>query len=586
MTPILFDKTETVFTSNGIGRLVDCISCVVTEERNGIYECELQYPINGKWYMQMVENGGIIGVIHDDNHDIQPFDIYKATAPIDGVVTFYAHHISYRLNNIILQPFTASTAAGAIAAIQTNSVNTNPFTFSTDKVVTADFNLVHPASVRSVLFGEEGSFLDVFGTAEYKFDKFNVQMLLNRGTDTGVTVRYGKNMTEIEQTVDSSGVFNAVAPYWSDGIEYVYPDSIIVQPTTPITPLNPVPLDMSDRFEDKPSKQDLIDAAQRYLDLNSPWVRDENIKVDFLALWQSSEYADIASIQRVGLCDYVSIYYTEMGVVAEKGEIVKVVFDVLTERFTSMEIGQLSNSFVAIDSGISQSEKVTATALKRLTADVDGKVNKTGDTMSGGLTINNYFAVRRASGNAIAIDDMSADASSTPNADTNRIPIVFRDQNSVAMGSVRAIQQADGKNGLNLYGAKGGNSNYLMLTVDANGNFGVALNAQNAWRDALSAKGWKNSGNINSSSPGTITFTGTFRGMIVTSAAYASLMGVYLVFCNSSTSTPVVKTVASASNLTFTPGSNNGKIDISSNSTANTIAYLIALDGFDNASFS
>ena len=47
MIPILYDYAERKFTTNGIGRLSDCISCTVTEERNGIYECEFKYPITG-----------------------------------------------------------------------------------------------------------------------------------------------------------------------------------------------------------------------------------------------------------------------------------------------------------------------------------------------------------------------------------------------------------------------------------------------------------------------------------------------------------------------------------------------------------
>ena len=48
MIPILYEKDETSFTSNGLGRLRDCISCVVTEERNGIYELTLTYPVSAR----------------------------------------------------------------------------------------------------------------------------------------------------------------------------------------------------------------------------------------------------------------------------------------------------------------------------------------------------------------------------------------------------------------------------------------------------------------------------------------------------------------------------------------------------------
>ena len=358
MIPILFATTETDFTHNGIGRLVDCISCEVTEERNGVYELELKYPINGRFYDELV-NGGIIGVIHDDNHDIQPFDIYKTSAVIDGVVTVNANHISYRLNNIILEPYTASSASAAVSGISTHSVNTNPFTFSTNKSVSASFSLERPASVRSILWGQEGSLLDTFGTAEFKFDKFTVSMLTHRGTDTGVTVRYGKNLTAIDWTHDSSGTCNAIAPYWTDGTDVVYLPEIIVQPTTPITPVKPAPLDMSDKFEQKPSVTDLRSAAVSYLDNTSPWLSSNTIKIDMIAMWQSPEYADVASVQRVGLCDTVSIYHTEMGIVSEKAEIVKVVYDVLAERFTQLEVGTVSTSYVAITNSSSQQGNIS-----------------------------------------------------------------------------------------------------------------------------------------------------------------------------------------------------------------------------------
>ena len=61
MIPILYDKTETAFISNGLGRLRDCISCIVSEERNGIYECDFEYPVDGANY-NLIQVGRIIGV--------------------------------------------------------------------------------------------------------------------------------------------------------------------------------------------------------------------------------------------------------------------------------------------------------------------------------------------------------------------------------------------------------------------------------------------------------------------------------------------------------------------------------------------
>ena len=57
MTPILYEKTENNFTTYGIGALSDIASCVVTEERNGQYECIFTYPITGNRTVKSRQRG-------------------------------------------------------------------------------------------------------------------------------------------------------------------------------------------------------------------------------------------------------------------------------------------------------------------------------------------------------------------------------------------------------------------------------------------------------------------------------------------------------------------------------------------------
>ena len=128
MIPVLYRNEEKEFVTNGIGRLSDCISCTVTEERNGIYECEFVYPITGDRYEDIAE-GCIIYCTHDETQIPQPFEIYGHTAPIDGQVTFYAHHISYKLNKLVVMPFTASSISETFAKIKTNTATATEFDF-------------------------------------------------------------------------------------------------------------------------------------------------------------------------------------------------------------------------------------------------------------------------------------------------------------------------------------------------------------------------------------------------------------------------------------------------------------------------
>lgn len=365
MIPILYEVGEMSFTTEGIGRLVDCVECIVTEERNGIYECEFTYPVDGRHYSD-IQEGRIISVIHDDSRTVQPFDIYGRSAPLNGLVTFYAHHVSYRLGSVVLRPFSSQNVAITLSQFHLYAMTGNPFSFWTDKTDGGNFSLDVPKNVREVLGGSDGSILDVFNGGEYEFDKFQVKLYANRGNDTEVEIRYGKNLTDLKHDVDVSGTYNAVVPYYKSGDDSlvisgsivtssaVVPDSFAFTTNTgeEITTnngatiefftaeYNVAPLDLSGSFDEKPTQAALIEEAQAYMAKNKPWDPSENITVDFVALWQMPEYEQYTSLQRVRLCDTVSVIYKELGTNAVRQKVIKTVYDVLNERYNSIELGQ------------------------------------------------------------------------------------------------------------------------------------------------------------------------------------------------------------------------------------------------------
>lgn len=354
MIPILYESTETQFTSNGLGRLVDTISATVTEERNGVYELEFEYPISGEKY-ELIKEGRIVAVTHDETGDIQPFILYKRTATIDGKVKFNAHHISYRLSNIVVKPFTASGIVDAMAQIVPNSMNPNPFVFWTDKVVTSQFENETPRSVRSLLGGERGSLLDVFGKGEYEFDKWTVKLHLNRGQDSGVTIRYGKNLSDITQEIDASGYYNAVAPYWKGEDETVtLPDLVVLED---VEDIRAVPLDLTNEFENAPTQAELRDMAQTRLENSSGINISENIKANFIQLWQTEEYKDYAPLQRVRLCDTVTIIYEPLGVYSIQKKVIRVKWNVLLDRYDEIELGD--SQVTLADLVVDMTQKIT-----------------------------------------------------------------------------------------------------------------------------------------------------------------------------------------------------------------------------------
>lgn len=366
MIPILYPGTEKEFRTNGIGRLTDCIRCIATEERNGIYEVEFDYPIEGVHFDE-IEIGKIVAVTHDDTKEIEPFIIYQRTVPnLSGVVTFNAHHISYKLGEIVAMPFTAGSCAEALQGLTTYSASVNPFTFWTDKTTTASFENTVPRNVRNILGGEENSILDVFGGGDYEFKRFEVKLYAQRGVDSDVEIRYAKNLTDLQETKDYSQSYNAIVPYWADtdGHIVMLPEKVIVysglepvlayltdhnliiirtETEEPIevayTEIKAVPMDLSDQFEEMPTVEQLRAAAEARFERSGAWLPNENLKVDFVQLWQTEEFKEYSALQRVRLCDTVSVYYPQVNINAVKQRVIRTEYNVLTDRYDSIELG-------------------------------------------------------------------------------------------------------------------------------------------------------------------------------------------------------------------------------------------------------
>lgn len=341
MIPIIFDTNETGFTTNGLGRLRDCISCTVTEERNGIYECDFEYPVGGQNY-EKLKCGRVVGVTHNEAGDIQPFDIVSYTKPLNGIVSFHAVHISYRQSYI-----TVKTSKGINSILDAfnmlrNGEPENPFVYQTDKTSTGYLGAADgsPRTVKELLGGIEGSILDAYG-GEYEFDKYLVRLHDARGEKRDFSVRYGVNMTDYNDETDISETYNSVIPYWTDNEKFVIGD--IVTNGETVTGRNEcIPLDVSDKFESKPTKAQVQQMAQTLLQKTRPYLPAQSIKVSFVRLQDLGE-SGMDNLLKCNLCDTIGVEFPAYGMTGSY-KIVQVEWNVLENRYESMELGSLSTT--------------------------------------------------------------------------------------------------------------------------------------------------------------------------------------------------------------------------------------------------
>ena len=344
---LLYDPEEKLFDTNGIGSLADAVSCIVTEERNSTFELELVYPITGQHYAD-IQYRSLIFVKPNPFDQPQPFRVYRISKPLNGLVTVYAWHISYDLNGIPVKPFHTYTIDATLSALTTNAAITNDFTFSTDKPdsMAGEVLTDAPYSARAILGGIEGSVLQTY-RGEFKFDRFNVALLTNRGANNGVTLRYGKNIVGMTQDEDYSGLYTGVAPFWKGEDTAVYLPETIVFAQGSFGFERILSLDLSGEFDSEPTLDQLRARASQYISDNAISTPKDSLDID---------YAMDATIGSVRLCDTVSCLYMALGIQAT-AKVVKTVYDALLERYKSITLGSIRSNFA--DSYAQQTQNLT-----------------------------------------------------------------------------------------------------------------------------------------------------------------------------------------------------------------------------------
>lgn len=331
MIPILYDSiTEGVVpTHYGIGPLTDALSCTVHEVLNGLDELTLTYPAQGI-HAEDITPGYFLKAKPNFTDDPQIFRIYKVGKTMAGKFTVNARHISYDLGGKIITTGSAGSCAAACALLSASADN---FIISTNKTLSGAFRVSQPASVRSWFGGKAGSILDVYGPGEWKYDNYTASFLTARGVDRSVTIRYGKNLTQLSQELDMTNLVTGIYPFYIDpNGNQTIGDRVATGLILDVD--RDIAIDFSGDVdpESQTSIEDQLEAlANRYIQNNNLTTIANSITLDFVQMKDITE--------RVDLGDTVSIYFEALGITA-KAKCVETVWDVLQERYTKTTFGK------------------------------------------------------------------------------------------------------------------------------------------------------------------------------------------------------------------------------------------------------
>lgn len=336
MIPILYATlTEgTVPSHYGVGALTDCLACTVTEERNGQYELTLEYPSSGI-HAEDIQPNSFIKAKPNFTDAPQLFRIYKVGKEMNGRFTCYGQHISYDLGGKVA-PAGIFTNNAVNACYELTTRGGGNFTINTNISATRVFRTKVPAPTRSWFGGKEGSLLDIYG-GEWKYDNYTCSLLASRGTDRGVQIRYGKNLTQLSQELDMTNLVTGVYGY---AVNPNDSEDVVTGPRVATGLVLDVPHDIVMDFSNDinyknggPVYDQLATLTAAYISRNSSSLINlrNSITLDFVQLKELQE--------RVDLCDTVHIYFEALGISAS-AKCISTTWDVIRERYTSTSFGE------------------------------------------------------------------------------------------------------------------------------------------------------------------------------------------------------------------------------------------------------
>lgn len=343
---IIYDKTETNFTTNGLGFLTDVISANVVDQLNGEYTLTFEYPMNAKNGDKLIEDNIVKCKVADGTQQlfiitnvVKTYQTYKVSC----------RHIFYKLLlNFVEDVYPQNlNAADFLNWILNRTQYPSGFTGYSDISLLRTARYVRKNPVECIL-GDDNSMVNLYG-GEIKRDNFNIYFNARVGNDEGVKLIFGKNITGINVNIDISNCYTRIMPMGYDGL--LLPEKYIDSDLIDAYPYPRIALMKFEEIKYDPSSdnayhtleeayQALRDAvaAQYEAGIDKPAV---NISVDWLELSKTEEYKEYASLERVHLGD--TIYANILGMNFTT-RVIKTTYNPLTDTIEKFEIGTFKAS--------------------------------------------------------------------------------------------------------------------------------------------------------------------------------------------------------------------------------------------------
>lgn len=402
----LYRANETDYTHNEFV-LDEATKCEVTEELNGTFELDLEYPVQDKKQISSnITRGAIIKCPVGDNRQPQLFRIRKATRTTTRV-RVYAESIAIadlRQNFVRDTNIVGKNRKDAIKQLLDNSQQVHNFVVGgedTNNKIDI-LRVVRYNTLRALVGTDENTIISRYG-GEVIYNNFELNIIDHRGVDNGVVISYGKNITGIEETIDDTDLATCIIPEGKDGL--LLPEYQIESPYInnyekihfKKVELNNIgivePKDDDPGVTREQALKKLRDAVAYMYATDKVDIPSFNYKVNFMQLSKTEEYKNYAILEDVALGDTVTIKHLKMNIDLE-GRIIKTKYNVLLDRFTEIELGFQKQTLTDIinetNKQIEYTKQSIELGISNLDATLNAKIKITEDAIN--ADVNNKVA--------------------------------------------------------------------------------------------------------------------------------------------------------------------------------------------------
>ena len=351
MIPVIFKPGEKDFTTNGLGRLIDATRCEITEEANGKYELEMDYPAISR-FSDYFENGYQIKAKPNDLEEYHIFEIkqtFKDT--FTNSIVIYAQSRTYKLGNRQVRLVTVDNRNGAEAMrlIEQNMDEPCDIKLYSD-INTASSTVFEARNVLNCIAGEQGSLLQYWG-GEIKREPFKLSLLRRRGRDNVGTVRYGKDLKGLTIKFDWQSIVTKVLPFaelqsGADGTsQRIYGNAV---KSEYISKYPDVYAQYIQFTEDQGVKDiaSLNKVASKYFTTLYPGSDKPkvSIELEIEKLTDSEEAKEFAKMRNYNLFDTFTVYHKLYDIDIQT-KVTGIVYDALAEKTIKITAGDIQVAF-------------------------------------------------------------------------------------------------------------------------------------------------------------------------------------------------------------------------------------------------